>query len=180
MVERREGENGGELLMTEIASRPAVVLNKGQRVVLRSSLEARWAMFFSSMNLNWKYEPSRILMSNWRNYTPDFAVAKIGLIEVKPTIESIKHVESKLTRFMVENEQDRLWILVGFPPTTIALIADRKIWQSYDPVAYICQHWLCGNIETTTARERMDSIRRYPLDHSLSIQEVMRVTMLPL
>ena len=50
----------------------------------RSRLEARWAVFFDTMNIPWLYEPQGYTLSNGRNYLPDFLLPECGTwIEVK-------------------------------------------------------------------------------------------------
>jgi hypothetical protein len=48
----------------------------------RSRLEARWAVFFDAMGLEWQYEPQGYEFGGER-YLPDFFVKKIGWVEVK-------------------------------------------------------------------------------------------------
>jgi hypothetical protein len=58
---------------------------KGYR--FRSRLEARWAVFFDALGLDWTYEPEGFALSNGERYLPDFYVRDIddGLyVEVKP------------------------------------------------------------------------------------------------
>lgn len=48
-------------------------------VLFRSKLEARWAMFFDAIELEWEYEPTQI-----PGWIPDFLIAGWWLAEVKP------------------------------------------------------------------------------------------------
>lgn len=45
---------------------------KGYR--FRSRLEARWAVFFDAMGVDWEYEPEGFKLSDGRSYLPDFMV----------------------------------------------------------------------------------------------------------
>ncbi len=56
-------------------------LHDGTQITTRSALEARWAIFFNELGLQWKYEPQRI-----GKYLPDFSVDGFGFVEVKPSL----------------------------------------------------------------------------------------------
>lgn len=54
-------------------------------ILFRSRLEARWAILFDALKLEWVYEPDCFVLSNNQKYTPDFYMPKFKLyIEVKP------------------------------------------------------------------------------------------------
>ena len=56
---------------------------KGYR--FRSRLEARWAVFFDSMGINYEYEPEGFSLSNASNYLPDFFLEECETyVEIKP------------------------------------------------------------------------------------------------
>ena len=56
-------------------------------ILFRSRLEARWAIFFDALKLDWVYEPDCFVLSNNQKYTPDFYIPKYKLyIEVKPSL----------------------------------------------------------------------------------------------
>jgi hypothetical protein len=46
---------------------------KGYR--FRSRLEARWAVFFDALGINWEYEPEGFELSDGTRYLPDFRVS---------------------------------------------------------------------------------------------------------
>ena len=54
----------------------------------RSRLEARWAVFFDTIGLEWDYEPEGFELANGVKYLPDFFIKGNGwrgpYIEVKP------------------------------------------------------------------------------------------------
>jgi len=57
---------------------------KGYR--FRSRLEARYAVLFEHLGLNWDYEPQGYELQDGRRYLPDFLLRDLGLfIEVKGT-----------------------------------------------------------------------------------------------
>lgn len=51
----------------------------------RSQLEARWAIFFRELGLQWQYEPIT-LKGGEHSYKPDFHVDGFGYVEIKPTL----------------------------------------------------------------------------------------------
>ena len=56
----------------------------------RSRLEARWAVFFDRLNIQWEYEPQGFTLSDGRNYLPDFLLTECGTwVEVKGSTEAL-------------------------------------------------------------------------------------------
>jgi hypothetical protein len=56
-------------------------------VKFRSTLEARWAIFFDACGLDWVYEPECFELDTG-NYTPDFYLKKYDLfVEIKPNLD---------------------------------------------------------------------------------------------
>lgn len=54
----------------------------------RSRLEARWAVFFETMAVQWTYEPEGFELPSGRRYLPDFHIAGVGWIEIKPKLDN--------------------------------------------------------------------------------------------
>ena len=51
----------------------------------RSRLEARWAVFFDAMKVEYEYEPEGFKLSNGETYLPDFYLSKYNIyVEIKP------------------------------------------------------------------------------------------------
>ena len=51
----------------------------------RSRLEARWAVFFDALGVNYEYEPEGFELSNGDKYLPDFYLPELEtFVEVKP------------------------------------------------------------------------------------------------
>lgn len=50
----------------------------------RSRLEARWAVFFETLGVQWEYEPEGFALPSGRWYLPDFYVHNLGWFEIKP------------------------------------------------------------------------------------------------
>lgn len=57
-------------------------------ILFRSRLEARWAVLFDALKLEYIYEPDCFVLSNGQKYTPDFYLPKYDLyIEIKPNFD---------------------------------------------------------------------------------------------
>lgn len=51
----------------------------------RSRLEARWAVFFDDLGIEYEYEPEGFKLSDGRFYLPDFYLPKFSIfVEIKP------------------------------------------------------------------------------------------------
>lgn len=53
-------------------SRIKAVPTEYKGYLFRSRLEARWAVFFDALGIEWEYEPEGIVLSNGKSYLPDF------------------------------------------------------------------------------------------------------------
>jgi hypothetical protein len=61
---------------------------KGYR--FRSRLEARWAVFFDALEIEWDYEPEGFDLGEYGWYLPDFYLKTLGCFcEIKPTIYKV-------------------------------------------------------------------------------------------
>jgi hypothetical protein len=84
---------------------------KGYR--MRSRLEARWAVFFDSLGIEWEYEAEGYEMDK-EKYLPDFWLPEHNMfIEIKPKIPEGREFD-KLKAFSEESPK-RLFIIVGNP-----------------------------------------------------------------
>src|SRR5689334_12703389 len=98
------------------------------RVAFRSKLEARWALYFERMSMEWTYEPFRHDLGNGVTYTPDFDVKEIGIIEVKPTLAQVDESLDRIGVFLKQTARDRVYLL----------LADKSVYAlSGDPVRVI-------------------------------------------
>jgi hypothetical protein len=119
---------------------------KGYR--FRSRLEARWAVFFDALGLQWEYEPQGFDLGKGRLYLPDFRVRYPGRddprtprgdeafdawFEVKPNLASISNDEWIKMRAWEVQSGHRLYLLDG-PPDRIM----------YVTVGEVCARWSEG------------------------------------
>ena len=94
---------------------------KGYR--FRSKLEAKWAVFFDALGIEWEYEPQGFEMSDETRYLPDFRVMGTWC-EVKFQGGDF----SKAIQFAAENEC-RMWICEGLPDYAIY----KTIFLDHEP-----------------------------------------------
>ena len=82
--DRSEGVEG--LLMSK--SKPIETIYNGYR--FRSRLEARWAVFFDNIGIQYEYEPEGLMVLNGQWYLPDFYLTQFHCyFEVKRAPEKI-------------------------------------------------------------------------------------------
>lgn len=127
----------------------------------RSRLEARWAIFFDAMGMDWEYEPEGFDLDGlW--YLPDFRINYKGVAtwyEVKP-----KHVigDAKFDTFkrmMIEQSFDNVLrgendIPVGFKLVSGDPLEFFSQSGSCDPGLNVCPR--CGNAEKGDAQYASD------------------------
>jgi hypothetical protein len=108
--------------------KPIETQYKGYR--FRSRLEARWAVFFDALGIEWEYEKEGFNLGNAGWYLPDFWLPTYGVfVEIKPSD-------------MSAYEHSRVLALRGQAPV-ILLCGEPGKYQSYD----------YGDLYTTTCAD---------------------------
>lgn len=94
----------------------------------RSRLEARWAVFFDALGVEWEYEPEGFRMEDGTLYLPDFYLPSIDTwIEVKGVMSEAD--EHKIEQFRRSLKNGAQHIVVGpIPP---------EFGNSYDLVNWV-------------------------------------------
>jgi hypothetical protein len=92
----------------------------------RSRLEARWAVFFDALDIDYEYEPEGYELKNGKRYLPDFYLPTFngGLYcEVKP-------VGGDFTKALLFSEEinQNIWLCEGVP--------ELIIYKVYGPFEY--------------------------------------------
>jgi hypothetical protein len=84
----------------------------------RSRLEARWAVYFEAVGLEWEYEPEGFVLKDGSWYLPDFYLPTIeAWVEIKPKNGSRADVFEKL-KLMMESGvsgKHKAWVFFGDP-----------------------------------------------------------------
>src|SRR5258708_7900129 len=62
----------------------------------RSRLEARWAVFFDSLGIKYRYEPEGFNLEDGIWYLPDFEIGQGTYIEIKPQYPSPEECEKAI------------------------------------------------------------------------------------
>lgn len=88
---------------------------KYNRHLFRSRLEARYAIYFDELNVEWVYEGEGYDLDGVR-YLPDFYLPKYKIYaEIKP--KELNALEHKKCRLLVNATQKRVVELIGLPHT---------------------------------------------------------------
>lgn len=103
----------------------------------RSRLEARWAVFFDALGIEWEYEPEGFELSDGTRYLPDFWLAshnpksKGSYVEVKPSGNFGDFKKAEL--FSADSGYDII-LLDGIPDTCLYL---AKRVSHYDTCRFL-------------------------------------------
>ena len=126
----------------------------------RSRLEARWAVFFDALGIEWEYEPEGLEFPDGTRYLPDFWLPKIkALVEIKPKpddfngqpwpVEGSKEAAAMSFLGRVENAHlPALFILFGTPGEAEPYEASSSYagCTSGDSPYFFCECHECGSI----------------------------------
>lgn len=108
-------------------------------VTYRSQTEARWAVFFGTLGVQFSYEPETISLSSGAKYIPDFFIKDFdAYFEVKPSNDEIVTAEATKARCLAHDRPgQRVWLAIGAPApkTPNILVLDR--WDRDVPIECI-------------------------------------------
>ena len=107
-------------------------------VEYRSRTEARWAVFFDSLNITHRYEDRLLDLSDGSKYLPDFYLDEFdAFLEVKPNSDQIVTNECIKARQLandVKNEKTKVWLATGAPSTQAPNIIPLSDWKLEDSI----------------------------------------------
>ena len=114
-------------------------------ILFRSRLEARWAILFDALELEWVYEPDCFILSNNQKYTPDFYIPKKDLyIEVKPNLWW-KNIDYHSKRYEIF-EKDLLILSDDFPSFRVNKLYHTVDGEKFEnEVVFIPNHYKYGD-----------------------------------
>jgi len=99
----------------------------------RSRLEARWAVLFDALDLNWEYELEGFEFEDGTRYLPDFFIHDTGwFIEVKPDTP-LSDYESQKIKNLDDHPPEYAWGVVVTPK--LELIKSPKLTYPFERVA---------------------------------------------
>jgi len=140
--------------------KPIETIYNGYR--FRSRLEARWAVFFDSLNVEYEYEPEGYDLGERRYYLPDFRVQCYG-----------KRGDKKLTPFelwievkgeMTERDAEKIYLFAGHYDNRIYMgkyIIDNPVLI----VGGIPKKGMAFDAYSIHAYERMNGINIFPFNY---------------
>jgi len=102
----------------------------------RSRLEAKWAVYFDFLGVEYQYEPEGYALSNGQKYLPDFYLPVVGIyVEVKPS--NYKNEDETKHKCFVLDGRKTLLIAVGHPSRDEYEVYSLKsdVVFKYDPVS---------------------------------------------
>ena len=122
---------------------------KGYR--FRSRLEARWAVFYDALGIEWEYEKEGFEFWDGSRYLPDFYLKDYGWIEIKgiePTQE-----EKRLANFLGQVTGRPVYIFFGSIPEPGSLgyfrddgLSAYIIYPNWDVMFEWCRCQSCGKL----------------------------------
>lgn len=81
----------------------------------RSRLEARWAVFFDNLNINYEYEKEGFELHNGIKYLPDFYLNEMDIyVEVKPSFDLLTLDEIRKIFYYIDSG-NALFLIIGTP-----------------------------------------------------------------
>jgi hypothetical protein len=109
---------------------------KGYR--FRSRLEARWAVFFDALRIEWEYEKEGFEPPDAGYYLPDFWLPTFNggmWAEVKPV--RLNDEEEHKARLLCNNTDREVWLCVGVPDTRVyRVLTPPSSWSKDWPTEY--------------------------------------------
>lgn len=134
-------------------------------VSYRSRTEARWAVFFDRLGVDFEYEPTQFKLRDGRLYTPDFYVSDFETyVEVKPDNEEIILEEAgKALSLYEEKHAESVWLAMGPPSPDIPSILDFSIRERF--AGYVERYLAleefvhAAHIRATILEDRRDEFR---------------------
>jgi hypothetical protein len=125
---RHKNEGGSKIGVSN--DRGAHALQTEYRgVTYRSQTEARWAVFFDTLGVQFSYEPETVSLSSGYKYLPDFFIKDFdAYFEVKPSNDEIVTDEATKARCLAHDRPgQQVWLAIGAPApkTPNILVLDR-------------------------------------------------------
>lgn len=106
----------------------------------RSRLEARWAVFFDRLGIQWQYEAEGYVLPDGTCYLPDFWLPGFNksdggtFVEVKPG--KLTHAEMLKVVMLNEGSGNPVLLAVDVPDTRIYHVVWQGMWEAPEEVAH--------------------------------------------
>lgn len=97
----------------------------------RSRLEARWAVFFDAVGIQYQYEPEGFELENGKKYLPDFYLPDLDLwVEVKGVMSNYDW--ERIKEFIIQGKIKRFTVLSEIFNPNLEGKVDGIEWYPYD------------------------------------------------
>ena len=108
----------------------AAIPTQYKGVTYRSRTEARWALFFDSLGVSFRYEQQTIHLTSGEYYLPDFLIDDFdAYFEVKPANDEIVTEECvKARQLAADRKGERVWLAMGAPSAEVPNILPLEKW----------------------------------------------------
>lgn len=141
----------------------------------RSRTEARWAVFFDTLEMDWKYENEGYILKDGVRYLPDFWLPDLDLwVEIKGEEPSDKDWE-KIYKLRVESGKDVL-VLIGQPRVRFTHPLSDRLEAAYEGKLLLSSFNRLGEHNTVSFFER---IRTLSSEHLQEQYEAGRISQPP-
>ena len=113
---------------------------KGYR--FRSRLEARWAVFFDALGIEWEYEIEGFELANGMRYLPDFWLPTFNggtWCEIKPVGGNL---EKPLAFITQSSPGTQLWLCLGSPQLAIYETISREVSPCAGQIGEFCNPYI--------------------------------------
>jgi hypothetical protein len=142
----------------------------------RSRLEARWLVFFDSMEIEYQYEPEGFQTTTGERYLPDLYLPIIdAFAEIKPLAAGLHNALLKCQKFVLAGMGTKILFLVGQPDFKPYLMFHRidledgiESWLTnasldihFKPHRYFEEHRLFEDFDGSVLEREFDFSLRY-------------------
>jgi len=124
-----------------MSERTEAKITRYKNIEFRSRTEARWAVFFDGLGINYEYEKELLKLSDGKRYLPDFFLPQFNAyLEVKPNSDSIVTEESIKSRQLAHDlgkTSTKVWLATGGPTELNGNIIPLSDWDKSDDIRHI-------------------------------------------
>ena len=143
-------------------------------IKFRSRMEARWAVFWHRLNINWTYEPCTLNLPVFGPYIPDFKLCALGgtgepstLVEVKPEYPTELEIQKARAAIPLSGAQGII-LVIGNPDYRGYWMLTRT--DIDDEVAIVFDWGGIKNAQDFQIAKKGESAYCTPSDEGFSVQ----------
>lgn len=127
-----------------------------KNITFRSRLEARWAVFFDGIGIEWVYEDEGFDLGNGIWYLPDFWLPTFNggmFAEVKP--KAFTDFEMDKAARLVDQSNSQMLLCVGMPDFKIMPFLSKEYCQQHEKYKSVGVCYGLPNADQATEENRM-------------------------